>query len=429
MVVCPVTKKVLIPDRPPAEKVWIPPAGLLAGHAAHGLSWLLLAVLASRHALTFGFPGLAWVHLVALGWLTMTALTILVHVVPGFLGVTWKGGHTVRWLLAPIGIGIAGLVTAFWWESPPALAAAATVLGIGLTGYLAVAGATLVAFVRGPTGPKRVGNAFLTVLGVLAVTAGLGIGMAWTLAGAPWPILLRLGPAIHAHLGAVGWLSLLVFGVLVRTIRPISGGPSPWPRLHVATSSATLVGLLLLVTGLGAEWPLLAFVGAGALLLAAGLFAIDVVATLLRARNPHRVPQAFVAMAALCFVGTGMIGLSVLAGHPWQTAYVFLGLIGWLGQMVVGHLHHIGIRVLATVARGEMDDTRPQELLTPGLSWSSFALFQLAILGGTWALLRGADGGMIVAAAAGGAGWLLMSANVVRAWCLARRMEPSPDAT
>jgi hypothetical protein len=430
MVVCPLTKKVLIPDRPPKEKVWIPPAGLLAGHAAHGLSWIVLAVLAVRHGLAFSFPGLAWIHLVALGWLTMTALTILVHVVPGFLGVTWKGGHAIRWLLAPVGIGIAGLVTAFWWESPPALAVAATVLVAGLTGYLAVAGATLIAFVRSSPATARVGNGFMLVLTLLAATAVLGVGMAWTLAGvAPWPTLLRLAPPIHAHLGAVGWLSMLIFGVLARTVRPITGGPSPWPKLHVVVTSATTVGLLTLVTGLTGEWPTVSAIGAGIMILASGLFGIDLAATLRQARNPHRTPHAFLTMAALYFTVAGLIGAGILAGRPWQTAYAYLGLLGWLGQMVLAHLHHIGIRVLATVARGDMDDTRPQEILTPALSWGSFGLFQLAIAGGTVCLIQGNDHGVALAALAGFAGWATMSLNVVQAWRNAKRLPPDGPQT
>jgi hypothetical protein len=423
MVLCALSKKGKAPDRPKREKVWIPPAGLLTGHAAHGLSWIVLAVLASRHQLFFAFPGLAWVHMVALGWLTLTALTILVHVVPGFLGVTWKGGNAVRWLLAPIGLGAVGLIAGFWWESPPALATAATVLVTGLTGYLALAGTTLIGFLRRTTGPRRVANAFVLVLTMLGLTALLGVGMAWVLAGvAPWPTLLRLAPPVHAHLGAVGWLSMLVFGVLVRTVRPITGGPSPWPKLHIAVSTLTLSGLIALAAGLTAEWLPLTTVGAAAIIISAGIFAVDVIGTVRRARNPHRTPHAFLVAGSTYFVLAGLVGAGVLAGQPWQTAYAFVGLTGWLGQMVIAHLHHIGIRVLATVARGEDDDTPPIAILTPALSWSSFALFQLAILGGTACLIRGIDSGVVLSAMAGFAGWLTMSLNVVRAYRNAKRL-------
>jgi hypothetical protein len=429
MVICPLTKKVLFAGRPKREKVWIPPAGLATGHLAHGLSWAVLATLASRQELFFSFPGLAWIHLVALVWLTLTALTILVHVVPGFLGVTWKGGHAVRWLLAPVGIGSVGLVAAFWWASPTALAIAATVLVLGLTAYLAVAMTTLIGFLRTTPGHKRVGQAFLLVLTFLAATALLGVGMALALAGAPWPGILRWGLPIHAHLGAVGWLSILVFGVIVRTVRPITGGPSPWPKLHVIVSTATLTGLLLLVTGLAGEWPVPMVLGAGAMLLAAVVFAVDIGATLIRSKHPHRVPHAYLAAAAGSFVAAGVAGCGVLAGQPWQAAYAYLGLIGWLGQMVIAHQHHIGIRVLATVARGEDDDTMPKDILTAPLSWTSFALFQLAVVGGAYSLIQGLDGGVLLAALVGGAGWATMTLNVALAWRNAKRLPDDRVAT
>lgn len=35
----------------------------------------------------FSMPGLAWIHLVALGWLTLSSLCMLFHVLPGFQGL------------------------------------------------------------------------------------------------------------------------------------------------------------------------------------------------------------------------------------------------------------------------------------------------------------------------------------------------------
>jgi hypothetical protein len=60
-------------------------------------------------------------------------------------------------------------------------------------------------------------------------------------------------------------------------------------------------------------------------------------------------------------------------------AAALLLLVGWLGQMVNGHLYHIGIRLISTVARGDDDETRLGQLLAAPLSWASFALFQVAV--------------------------------------------------
>ncbi|MGD0475440.1 MAG: hypothetical protein ABSB70_19810 [Candidatus Velthaea sp.] len=72
----------------PRPRAWIPPAGLIAGHGAYGLSWLLLAGTGFGHALNFGIEH-AWIQLVALGWITTIALAILIHVIPGFTDARW----------------------------------------------------------------------------------------------------------------------------------------------------------------------------------------------------------------------------------------------------------------------------------------------------------------------------------------------------
>ena len=109
------------------------------------------------------------------------------------------------------------------------------------------------------------------------------------------------------------------------------------------------------------------------------------------------------------------------AGHPdWQPAYVYLALVGWLGQMVNAHLHHIGIRVLATLARGEDDETRPQALLTAPLSWATFGVYQAAVVLGAVGLLAHQAPAVALAGACGLLGWGLMGANLARAWRRAR---------
>ena len=79
----------LLPTR---ERAWIPPWSLLAAQLSHGISWALLLLAP---------PGLAWVHLVALGFLSLPALGILVHVLKGFLDRLFKG-DSVEAILAAL---------------------------------------------------------------------------------------------------------------------------------------------------------------------------------------------------------------------------------------------------------------------------------------------------------------------------------------
>jgi hypothetical protein len=119
-----------------------------------------------------------------------------------------------------------------------------------------------------------------------------------------------------------------------------------------------------------------------------------------------------------------VLGGFVLSGKPWGAAYVFVLLMGWVGQMVNAHLYHIGIRVLATVYRGEDDETRPQELLEARLSWYSFIAFQLAIAGVVVALIGGNDALVARSAIFGITGWIAVVANVLAARIRAKRFKP-----
>ena len=415
---------------------WIPQWALLAGQASHGLSWALLVVLGLEGAIGPTFPGLAWVHLVALGFLSLIALAVLIHVLHGMLDVDWVAVRVARWSLLPFALGSLGLVAGFWAGRFDLVAWSSSVAVAALAVYLTLAAATLARFRPSEDTSAAVMRAFALVLGWLGVTALLGLGMAWALAGRGGPWWLTVAPLLHAHTGLVGWLSLLVIGVSMHTVKPITGGRSDARWKHIASTSALLFGLLALLAGFslgGGPW---LWVGGALGLAGASLYLFDLAGILWRATVAHRPPQAFMAASGTYFVLAAALGAGVLAGNAgWQTAYVFLALIGWLGQMVNGHLYHIGIRVLATVARGEDDETRPGELLYSPLSWASWGAFQLAVLGGTAGLMAGQGGWVAIAGGCGLLGWVLMGANIAHAWQVGLQApqvaprEPEPPAT
>jgi hypothetical protein len=125
----------------------------------------------------------------------------------------------------------------------------------------------------------------------------------------------------------------------------------------------------------------------------------------------------YLAIAAILGFGTAI-------GQPWGVAYTFVALAGWLGQSVNGHLMHIGTRFLATLARGDEDETPPWQLLSPALSWAAFGLFQAAVLCGAVAALSGIMPWAGASGAIGLAGWTVFSANALQAW---RRARQPPD--
>lgn len=403
-----------------ARRHWIPPAALAYAHAAQGFSWVLLLWAAWSANTSHGYVGFAWIHTVALAWVTMAAFAVLIHAMPNFVDVEWRGESVARWSLVAFGAGAALMIYGFL-ANPRMIGGGGDLLFAAIIVYLATAFWTLAQAMRGERVQRAVARAFSGTLLFLLATAVIGYGLAGMLAGrgVMWAASL---PTAHATLGTLGWLSLLIFGVSMRTLRPISGAQTRLRWMHIVVGTFTLLGVPLLAAGLAVQNYLLAWIG-GALFALAGLgYAFDVLDVLRRAQVRHRPPQAFVAASVFWFLAALVIGARTLAGAPWESAYIFVLLAGWIGQMVLAHFHHIGVRLIATIYRGEDDETRPQELLETRLSWFTFGSFQIAIiliaigLEHNWLSLiaRGSIFGI--------AGWIAMTANIFAARARAKML-------
>ena len=402
-----------------ARRHWIPPAALLYAHLAHGFSWALLFWAAWSQSV-HGYAGFTWIHAIVLGWVTMAAFAILIHALPNFVDVEWRGETVARWSLVAYGAGVALLLFGFLGHTN-ALGPAGDLLLASIVVYVATAFWTLSQAMRGERVQRAVARAFAGTFLFLLATAVIGYGLAGMLGGRGilWAASL---PAAHAALGTFGWLSLLIFGVSMRTLRPISGEATRFRWMHIIVGSFTLLGVPLLAAGLAAHNIVLAWIGGALFTIAALGYAFDVFDILRRATNPHRPPQIFVACSVVWFLVSLAIGGGALAGLPWQAAYIFVLLMGWIGQMVLAHFHHIGVRLIATVYRGEDDETRPQALLEPRLSWFTLGAFQIAIALVLAGLLR--DQFSLVARGAifGGAGWIALTANMFAAAARAKTL-------
>lgn len=422
----------------PVDKArpWLPPAALAGAQLALGSSWVLLGILAARQTLAPSLAALAWVHLVALGWLTLTALAILFHVIPGFMDVAIPVEGFARGMLWVFMGGVAVLVAGFWSSEPMWIAWGGVALTLGLLGTgvpLSVAVATQAIAqrrARARQGGTRTRNpaapfvvAFASVFIALLLAAGIGLAMAGGLASW-WPAAALALAAVHAHLAAGGWLSLLVMGVSMRTLVRITRVRRSHPILHVAASTGFLAGIAILAIGLAIGAPIVSGAGAVAAALALIAYVVDAGRMLLVSRDPHAVVRAFLGCSLGYLLVTIALGLLVLAGRTdLAPAYAYVALVGWLGQMVVGHLHHIGIRFVITRVRGEDDETEPVEVLSAPLSWTTWATAQAAVALGTAGLVLALAPVVLIAAACGFLSWLALLANAFRA-ARAARLSP-----
>jgi hypothetical protein len=412
--------------RPPAQP-WIPPGGLIAGQLAHGLSWALLLVLALRGEIGFSLPGLAWVHLVALAWVTVVALSILIHVIPAFCDVAWRWPRLARLSVGGVALGAYGLVAGFLFSSTATLAYSSSLLAVGLAVYLVNAVATLARARTSPRTERAIARALAIVLTMLAAATGIGLAMAWALSTGATGHIAVSWPVIHAHLGAIGWLTVLIMGVSMRTLGPIAGSKPQHALGHIVSGTAVSVGVIALVIAFGLESVWLEWTAAILCFVGFAVYLSDVFDSLARASVPHRPPQAFIGAAALWLAVAAVLGALTLAGKPYASVYVFVGLAGWIGQMVNAHTYHIGVRLLITIARDDEDDeTRPDAVLTLPLTWLSFGLMQFAIALGAVGLVLAAPLLVALAAVAGLAGWIVVAANIAAAWIQARRQRLLP---
>jgi hypothetical protein len=311
---------------------------------------------------------------------------------------------------------------------PAALPWAGTFVVLALAVFLVPAGTTLASAFGGEKSAAAIARALALTLGALFATALLGAALAWALAGHGWAALLVSGPPAHAALGIIAWLTVLVMGVSMRTVRPISGARSRRPWAHIAAGAAEIAGVLLFATGTLLHAGAIAWLGALTIILGALAYVADLADILGRATVAHRPPQAFLGAGIVWFVAGLTLSTGALLGQPWGAAAVYVLLVGWIGQMVNGHLHHIGIRLVATVVRGDDDETRPGELLVLPLSWTSFALFQIAVAGGALALVLDRPGLMAGSAAAGLCAWIAMLVNAANAARRAAHL-PLPPST
>ncbi len=386
------------------ERAWIPPLALIAAQLASGFSWLLIILAAGTGSFENSLYRFAWIHTVALGWITMAALAILIFALPNFIDTRWRAEATARWSFLAYATGVALLIFGFLRNVAILPVAGAILLGALLV-YLATAFATIAGAMRGERIQRAVARAFGFTFLFLFATAVIGAMLAAALPGR-FAISQRL-PLTHANLGTIGWITLLIFGVSMRTFKPITGsGGTRFRWIHIVSGSAGGLGAVLLAANV--YW-----IGGALFALAAIVYVFDAFDILLRSRNPHRPPQAFIAASLLWLLYALWLGAGVITGKPWQSAYMFVLLMGWAGQMVNAHLHHIGIRLLATIYRGDDDETQPQELLETRLSWYTFFSFQLAIAVVTVALLGNNETLAARGAICGVTAWIAMVANVL----------------
>ncbi|MBE3561384.1 MAG: hypothetical protein IMW89_19510 [Ktedonobacteraceae bacterium] len=316
---------------------------LLTGISAAALFAVLLPWIIPEALITPAFPHvLMLVHLVTLGWLTMTMMGASLQLVPVIIASPLRATRFLCWQYPLYGTGVVLLLAGFWWMLPWLMITGGTLVVLAVVHYIAVLAIT---FARTEARPLTV-RYLIAALVYLGIVVSLGLTAAldfqFVFLGAGFNRLLLT----HITLGVAGWLTSMLIGVsytLVRLFALAHGHDDSIGRVVFWLLNGGIIGLAL---GFSLDWLPLIIAGGLLLSIAAWLFGYDYW-RMLRVRH-RKVLDAtqYHAIASVVYlllvVPAGIV--AALAG--WNqpavlVALVLAALVGWLGQSVIGYLYKI----------------------------------------------------------------------------------------
>jgi hypothetical protein len=284
-------------------------------------------------------------HLITLGWITANILGFLFIVAPMALHTQLKATWVDAVAFCLFVIGVAGMASHFWISHVTGMAYSAG------CAYAALV-ITVIRWVGPVKRPARLSRYvklhILFAFSNLLLATGWGVVIAINKAHPFLPILPAANVLAHAHMAAIGWVMILVFGIAYRLLpmflpgQPAKGS-TPWiSAILMETGILGLFGALLFQS----SWNLLF-----AIIVVAGiaLFLQQSIKTGLHRKPvpPPTPPQpdfAILHAAAGFFwlVVAAISGLMLTRLAPTESSlrlalvYAFLGLVGFMSQLIVG---------------------------------------------------------------------------------------------
>lgn len=433
------------PENPfTGPSVWLPLRYLIAGQIALHLA-LVLALVHAEELLDFYYQGhlLAITHLITLGWITTTIMGASFLVVPLVFSAPLYSERLGRWQFPLLAIGIAVMVVHFWTGQHRGLATGAALVLIATLLFLVNLSLTLNRIPR-----KDVATPYLVAaLACLAATAVLGTLMALD------KVFDFLGGQVlatiqgHAHLAALGWVSLMILGVGHKMIPLLTASTMEEERRsrrRLWLLNAGIVGLFLaLVTRSRWVFPF-------ALVVVLGFTsAFRRLARPWRKGKPARLDWStrHVLAAFGCLAIAILLGLGLASGLPGDdalaaraaVAYALLGLIGWISLMIIGMSYRV-IPLLVWLHRYSSivhDEPVPKVGQLSSERWQAWSFLCLipGVLVVGFALLLGSVTGLRAGLLLFGGGVLLFEVNMARVYrhlrilrreCQSARYETAP---
>lgn len=327
----------------------VPPRRLVALYLATAHVSLALAFLVTAwnpHAVAGFFYHsriVAIVHLVTIGWIAMSMLGSVYIVLPLACGVAFPSRRSDYVAYGFVAIGLIGMVSHFWIAQFSGMAWSAAMAAAGIL-HVVVRAAVAMRRAKVAGGIKL--HLYLAAANLAgAVTMGVLLGFDKARPFLPGYVLSNV--FAHAHLAAVGWVSMTIMGFGYRLLPMVLPAAMPSGR-------SLYVSALLLQAGItGLFTTLVMRSGAAlvfALLIIGAIISFGVHAAWMIS-NPRRPPAAratsdfavaHLGMAGIFLLMSCMCGVLLVALPPSDVTmrlallYGALGLVGFLAQAIVG---------------------------------------------------------------------------------------------
>lgn len=288
---------------------------------------------------------LALVHVVTLGWITMTMMGVLYQLVPVILVTKLRFFWLSHSQYALYLTGAVLMIGAFWANALAVLAVGGSLVVLAAILFVIHMALTIAQSERRPITAAYLMAALTYLLAVVGCGLTAALNFLWGFLGVEGDRFLLM----HLVIGLIGWVTLTIIGVsykLVAMFALVHGHSERLGWWLFGVLNAGLIGLAVALALPVPGW--VAALPAGLLGIGLLSFAADY-ARMLSARRKRRLDeaQAFtVAGAGWLTVGVVLAG-ALSIGHsayPFAGPWLALGYIiaiGWIGQTVSGYLHKI----------------------------------------------------------------------------------------
>ena len=363
----------------------VPLAFLLAapwfGVAAGGVAaWHGAAVVAMR----WSAPALAAVHLVTLGFLTMTMAGSLLQMVPAVAGLPLRGPtHLAAWSCPLLGAGAALLAAAFLSGRAFLFALAGTLLLAAFGALLACLLPTLWQRTRAAAATAHIAGGMRAAVAALLACVVAGLLLAGWLAGGPAVPVLPLVDT-HAALGLAGWVVPLVMAVSFQVI-PMFQATDPFPPIAARVLvPLVLAALAAWIAGrwLDAPWRAVPALAGAAVVTAYALLAAALLLRRERTRTAAGTRYWLLSLvsltaAAWLFAWPGAAS-DVLLGACFLAGCAMSAVNGMLYRIVPFLVwHHLRARLPPDVAVPKFGELIPPDRLRAQCRWHGAAVVAL----------------------------------------------------